>query len=75
MTFFEAMTEHTQVAISKDQNKIVLANGPENYIFEEKDNQLFQNNLPELRNKIVWRIEPYFDSFIFVMSNEYDTNL
>ena len=35
MTYFTDMSELTQVAISNDLTKIVLANGNENYIFKK----------------------------------------
>jgi len=50
-------------------------NGDENYIFEKREGQLFQNNVMELRHKRVWKIIPYFDSFVFVISEEYDNEL
>ena len=68
--------DNSKIEISLDLKKIVFVNGEENYIFEKKDGQLLQNNIIEIRNKRVWKIIPYLDdSFIFVISDEYDNEL
>ena len=73
MIYYSNLTkENSKIEISNDMQKIIFVNGDENYLFEKKDGQLFQNNIPEIKHKRVWKIIPYFDSFVFVISDEYD---